>query len=257
MSIVIISTLKVSDILIYIYIHIVRVKCNKCQLPMTPKLINKNKRDMIHTNNDDKRKKPLIERKGDWLCPKCSNLNFAFRLICNRCQSPKFEADSQNQTQTNPLSNNINSNPLMMSPQNQLNPFNTHFTPNNQLNQSNNNTPPFGGMPPLTPPHNQLNLQSQPNLNSLIQQAQTNTPPLGQGLNFMQQFQQVNDVVPPNELTAQESVEVGDVNTNNLLKFQSSSSGEDDDDDNEGVLNGEVVNDDDDDHCEDDPDQLY
>jgi hypothetical protein len=112
-------------------------------------------------------------------------------------------------------------------------------------------------MPPLTPPHNQLNLQSQPNLNSLIQQAETSTSPLGQGLDFMQQFQQVNDVVPQNELNVQESVEVGDVNTNNLLKFQSSSSGEDDDDDNEGVLNGDVVNDDDD-HCDDDdPDQLY
>ena len=183
---------------------------------MTPKLINKNKRDIIHSN-DDKRKKPLIERKGDWLCPKCSNLNFAFRLICNRCQSPKFEADSQNQTQANPLSNNINPNPLMTSSQNQLNPFNTHFPSNNQLNQSNSNTPPFGGMPPLTPPHNQLNLQSQSNLNSLIQQAQTSTPPLGQGLNFMQQFQQVNDVVPQNELNVQESVEVGDVNTNNLV----------------------------------------
>ena len=223
---------------------------------MTPKLINKNKRDMTHTN-DDKRKKPLIERKGDWLCPKCSNLNFAFRLICNRCQSPKFEADSQNQTQTNPLSNSINSNPLLTSPQNQLNPFNTHFPPNNQLNQPNNNTPPFGGMPPLTPPHNQLNLQSQPNLNSLIQQTQTNTPPLGQGLNFMQQFQEANDVAQQKELTPQESVEVGDVNTNNLLKFQSSSSGEEQDEDNEGVLNGEIVNDDDEDHYEDAPDQLY
>jgi hypothetical protein len=63
---------------------------------MTPKLINKNKREMIY-NNEDKRKKPLIERKGDWLCPKCNNLNFAFRLICNRCQSPKFDADSQQQ----------------------------------------------------------------------------------------------------------------------------------------------------------------
>ena len=65
---------------------------------MNPKLINKNRRDNMHNNNnaymsmEDKKKKPLIERKGDWLCSKCRNLNFAFRLICNRCQLPKGDA---------------------------------------------------------------------------------------------------------------------------------------------------------------------
>ena len=34
-------------------------------------------------------KKPFDKRKGDWLCPECHNLNFAFRVICNRCQIPK------------------------------------------------------------------------------------------------------------------------------------------------------------------------
>ena len=34
-------------------------------------------------------KKPLDKRKGDWQCPKCNNLNFAFRVICNRCQLQK------------------------------------------------------------------------------------------------------------------------------------------------------------------------
>ena len=27
----------------------------------------------------------LIERNGDWICSSCKNLNFAFRIICNRC----------------------------------------------------------------------------------------------------------------------------------------------------------------------------
>jgi len=27
--------------------------------------------------------------RGDWNCVKCSNLNFAFRFYCNRCQAPK------------------------------------------------------------------------------------------------------------------------------------------------------------------------
>ena len=34
-------------------------------------------------------KKPLDKRKGDWYCPKCNNLNFAFRVVCNRCQLQK------------------------------------------------------------------------------------------------------------------------------------------------------------------------
>ena len=34
-------------------------------------------------------KKPFDKRKGDWLCPECHNLNFAFRVVCNRCQIPK------------------------------------------------------------------------------------------------------------------------------------------------------------------------
>ena len=58
---------------------------------MAPKLIHKHRRD-DYFNPDEKKKKPLIERKGDWLCPKCRNLNFAFRLICNRCQLPKSDA---------------------------------------------------------------------------------------------------------------------------------------------------------------------
>ena len=64
------------------------------------KLINKNRRDDFF-NPDDKKKKPLIERKGDWLCPKCRNLNFAFRLICNRCQLPKSDAGGQMPYQNN------------------------------------------------------------------------------------------------------------------------------------------------------------
>lgn len=31
----------------------------------------------------------LMERKGDWICKTCHNLNFAFRKNCNRCKSGK------------------------------------------------------------------------------------------------------------------------------------------------------------------------
>ena len=39
------------------------------------------------TNKNEK--KPFDKKKGDWSCPECHNLNFAFRVICNRCKLPK------------------------------------------------------------------------------------------------------------------------------------------------------------------------
>lgn len=59
---------------------------------MQPKLLSKICKEGLE-KNEDKKKKPLKERQGDWSCPKCRNLNFAFRQICNRCQLPKTEAE--------------------------------------------------------------------------------------------------------------------------------------------------------------------
>ena len=36
-----------------------------------------------------KKTKVFTEREGDWVCNNCKNLNFAFRVECNRCQLPK------------------------------------------------------------------------------------------------------------------------------------------------------------------------
>ena len=46
-----------------------------------------------HKNPIDK--KPFDKRKGDWFCPDCHNLNFAFRFFCNRCQRPKDNSLTQ------------------------------------------------------------------------------------------------------------------------------------------------------------------
>jgi len=35
-----------------------------------------------------------VERQGDWVCVKCKNLNFSFRVVCNRCQISKTESDN-------------------------------------------------------------------------------------------------------------------------------------------------------------------
>ena len=66
-----------------------RTKCNRCGIDKMPKSIQKIKEENELNNNGEKKKKPLIERKGDWQCPKCRNLNFAFRQSCNRCKLPK------------------------------------------------------------------------------------------------------------------------------------------------------------------------
>lgn len=40
---------------------------------------------------DDKIKRPLTEKMGDWVCFCCKNLNFSFRTTCNRCQISKLD----------------------------------------------------------------------------------------------------------------------------------------------------------------------
>ena len=41
-------------------------------------------------------KKPKKERKADWVCGGCGNLNYSFRKVCNRCQvAHKAQAKGQ------------------------------------------------------------------------------------------------------------------------------------------------------------------
>lgn len=52
-------------------------------LPNNKKFINKTK------------KKFFVSREGDWKCPKCKNLNFAFRKKCNKCGLSKEEPEEK------------------------------------------------------------------------------------------------------------------------------------------------------------------
>ncbi|XP_020519247.1 ranBP2-type zinc finger protein At1g67325 isoform X1 [Amborella trichopoda] len=50
--------------------------------------------DIADTNGSRKRRGgPDGSNEGDWICPKCDNLNFAFRTTCNmkKCGTPKPE----------------------------------------------------------------------------------------------------------------------------------------------------------------------
>ena len=37
-------------------------------------------------------KKKFVERKGDWRCSKCNNINFSFRNQCNKCKISKEDS---------------------------------------------------------------------------------------------------------------------------------------------------------------------
>ncbi len=53
------------------------------------------KKNNKNNNNGKKKKKKINKlknyniRKGDWLCPKCNNINFSFRAVCNICKISK------------------------------------------------------------------------------------------------------------------------------------------------------------------------
>jgi len=40
----------------------------------------------VNSNMEDCHQNKQKERKMDWYCPKCGNLNYSFRKLCNRCQ---------------------------------------------------------------------------------------------------------------------------------------------------------------------------
>ena len=54
-----------------------------------------------------RKQKPFTEREGDWICNSCKNLNFAFRVECNRCKLPKgTDSKTNNVNEENKKENN-------------------------------------------------------------------------------------------------------------------------------------------------------
>lgn len=73
-----------------------RNKCNRCGIPKQPKKITKLPKSVKNENeevSEDLLKTNKCDRKGDWSCFNCKNLNFAFRLVCNRCQMKKEDSE--------------------------------------------------------------------------------------------------------------------------------------------------------------------
>ena len=89
----------------------------------------------VNKNDDDEKKKKLKERKGDWTCAKCGNLNFSFRIICNRCQLPKKDSDIIN----TPMSLQFNDNMMCHYSMNFVNNGEIYCNNMNVLNQNRGN----------------------------------------------------------------------------------------------------------------------
>ena len=69
-------------------------------------------------------------RPGDWICPICSNINFAFRIKCNRCGLSKEIQNNNNNLQNN--ENNLdNQRPILFNNININYIFNSYFPFNN------------------------------------------------------------------------------------------------------------------------------
>ena len=81
-----------------------------------------------------------MERVGDWVCIKCKNLNFSFRVICNRCQLAKAESDKMFDTYMNNLVTYMKVNDIHKENVNNGHNYgqvpNTYIRPNNLINNN-------------------------------------------------------------------------------------------------------------------------
>ena len=69
-----------------------RHKCNRCGIPKQAKLITSSINPLKLAELEQNK---ILNHKGDWSCSNCNNLNYAFRLVCNRCQMPKGESEKK------------------------------------------------------------------------------------------------------------------------------------------------------------------
>ena len=74
-----------------------RNRCNRCSADKDPRSLAEIQKKNKEKEEAAQNKKKNKEQKVDWVCSHCSNLNFGFRKLCNRCQMPKTQQQSQSQ----------------------------------------------------------------------------------------------------------------------------------------------------------------
>jgi len=67
------------------------------------------------TNEENAKKSHFVERQGDWVCTRCKNLNFSFRIMCNRCKISKTESEMIYEGQMHNIYNLIKYNEMVHS----------------------------------------------------------------------------------------------------------------------------------------------
>ena len=83
-----------------------RNKCNRCGIPKKPKKIIRNK--IKNENGEIIENIIKSEHKDDWCCFNCKNMNFSFRLTCNRCQMKKVDSDKAYENSINNIKESSN-----------------------------------------------------------------------------------------------------------------------------------------------------
>ena len=82
-----------------------------------------------------RKQNPFTEREGDWICNNCKNLNFSFRVECNRCKLPKG-ADSK--THCNEEKNNNKESSQEKKTYQRTQRYHKHKKTNNYYSNKNN-----------------------------------------------------------------------------------------------------------------------
>jgi len=79
-----------------------RKNCNRCKIPKKPL-----KKSLIMDNKGNKILDNLMNtnHKDDWNCYNCGNINYAFRLTCNRCQIKKELSTNESNYELNKVEN--------------------------------------------------------------------------------------------------------------------------------------------------------
>lgn len=100
-----------------------------------------NQMNKISKNNYNKfqikKMRPFTERTGDWICKNCRNLNFAFRIECNRCKLPKKEViDNSIIIKENNNNKDLNVN-VYMNNNNIFNPYKNSYQNKNKYKTKN------------------------------------------------------------------------------------------------------------------------
>jgi hypothetical protein len=71
--------------------------CSKMQYINHQNFIQQTSHPMRKYSSTDEstreKKASFIERQGDWVCLRCKNLNFSFRIACNRCKLQKHDGN--------------------------------------------------------------------------------------------------------------------------------------------------------------------